>query len=288
MGWTGCLATAAVLLTAACGSGATTGGSGSAVGRPAPATPSTTVPAPSTPATSTRPSSTTPAAPSSHHSSPPTTHTPHHAPAAAATRLPLDAPAGSARQVITVVAPSTSSTRATVQAWRKVSGGWARVGPAVPAWVGSAGLSTHTSEGRSATPIGSFTLTRAFGADADPGTRLPYTRTTPDDWWISQPGKLYNTRQRCAARCDFTRGDPNEHLYFETPYYDYAVVIDYNTRNAPGGVRQGAGSAFFLHVHPDGTGATAGCVAIPSDQLVRIMRWLAPAQNPRILIGVHR
>ena len=150
--------------------------------------------------------------------------------------------------------------------------------------MGSDGLSRHPSESRSATPIGSFTLTQAFGHDSDPGTALPYVHTTPADWWISEAGPLYNTRQRCSSGCSFTRGDPNEHLYYETPYYDYAVVIDYNTRNAPGGVRQGAGSAFFLHVT---VGApTAGCVSIPKDQLVRILRWLDPAAHPRILIGV--
>ena len=197
--------------------------------------------------------------------------------------LPLTFGTGAARQVITVVAPSTGSTRAILQAWRKVSGGWKAVGPRVDAWVGSDGLSKHPSESRSATPIGSFTLTQAFGHDPDPGTSLRYVRTTPADWWISQPGPLYNTRQRCASDCAFNRGDPNEHLYFETPYYDYAAVIDYNTRNAPGGVHQGAGSAFFLHVT---VGApTAGCVSIAKDQLVRILRWLAPAQHPRTLIG---
>jgi L,D-peptidoglycan transpeptidase YkuD (ErfK/YbiS/YcfS/YnhG family) len=76
---------------------------------------------------------------------------------------------------------------------------------------------------------------------------------------------------------------PNEHLYYETPAYDYAVVIDYNTTNT-GHVTQGAGSAFFLHV-TDGF-ATAGCVAIPLDSLVSIMQWLDPADHPRILIGV--
>ena len=62
------------------------------------------------------------------------------------------------------------------------------------------------------------------------------------------------------------------------------MVIDYNTRNAPGGVHQGAGSAFFLHV-TDGE-PTAGCVAIPQADLVSIMTWLTPAAHPRILIGV--
>jgi L,D-peptidoglycan transpeptidase YkuD (ErfK/YbiS/YcfS/YnhG family) len=188
--------------------------------------------------------------------------------------------------VITVAAASTSSTTGTLQAWRRVSGGWRRVGPSVFADLGTDGVSAHPSETRSATPMGSFTLTQAFGHNSDPGTALPYTHTTPADWWISESGPLYNTRQRCASGCSFTRGDPNEHLYYETPYYNYAVVIDYNTRNSPTGVVQGAGSAFFLHVHPAGTGATAGCVSIPQSNLISLMRWLRPRAHPRILIGV--
>ena len=93
-------------------------------------------------------------------------------------------------------------------------------------------------------------------------------------------GPLYNTMQTCSGSCPFTQGDPNEHLYYETPYYNYAVVIEYNT--AP--VVQGAGSAFFLHV-TDGA-PTAGCVAIAQAQLVSIMQWLSPSAAPRILIGI--
>ena len=199
--------------------------------------------------------------------------------------LPLHFTTGTATEVITVVAHSYSSTVATLQAWTKApGGGWLRRGSAVTAHVGADGLSTSPSESRSATPIGSFTLTQAFGHDSDPGTALPYRHTTPADWWISQSGPLYNTLQHCSSGCSFTRGAPNEHLYYETPYYNYAVVIDYNTRNAPGGVQQGAGSAFFLHV-TDGA-PTAGCVAIPSSNLVSIMRWLTPTRHPRILIGI--
>jgi L,D-peptidoglycan transpeptidase YkuD (ErfK/YbiS/YcfS/YnhG family) len=199
--------------------------------------------------------------------------------------LPLRYSTGKATRVITVTARSTHSTTATLQAWNKAAGGgWTKYGSAVTAHVGSDGLSAHPSESRSATPIGSFTLTQAFGHDADPGTLLPYLHTNSSDWWISQPGRLYNTHQRCSSNCSFRRGDPNEHLYYETPYYNYAVVIDYNTRNAPGGVEQGKGSAFFLHV-TDGA-PTAGCVAIPQSKLLTIMRWLRPSAYPRILIGV--
>ncbi|HSY16121.1 MAG TPA: L,D-transpeptidase family protein [Jatrophihabitantaceae bacterium] len=198
--------------------------------------------------------------------------------------LPLAYPTANSREVITVTAPSTASTTATLQAWTLApGGGWLPRGGPIPAHVGSDGLSRSPSESRSATPIGSFTLTQAFGHDANPGTGLPYFQTTPADWWISQPGPLYNTHQRCSGSCPFSQGDPNEHLYYETPYYNYAVVIDYNTRDS-GPVRQGAGSAFFLHV-TDGS-PTAGCVAVPSANLVAIMKWLAPSEHPRILIGV--
>jgi L,D-peptidoglycan transpeptidase YkuD (ErfK/YbiS/YcfS/YnhG family) len=205
---------------------------------------------------------------------------------ASAHRLPLGLTTGRATQVLTALAPSAGSTQGRLQAWRKVDGGWRKVGPAVPAWFGADGLSRHAGESTSATPIGSFTLTQAFGYSPDPGTALPYLHTRPDDWWISQAGTEYNTHQRCASGCGFTQGDPNENLYRTRPYYEYAAVIDYNTRNAPGGVRAGAGSAFFLHVHPAGAGATAGCVAVPRDQLLRVLRWLNPSSHPRILIGV--
>ena len=288
----------AALTLAACGTSPGTPGANTPPGASsAGTTPVTSSPAaPSTPVSSLP--STTPAAPSSTpHSTTPKAHEQHTpaVPSRSATPssrsgggLPLGYRTGSATQVVTVTAPSTGSTTATLQAWAKSGSAWRRVGSPVPAFVGSSGMSTQTREGLSATPMGSFTLTQAFGANTDPGTDLPYFRTTPADWWISQTSgagaDLYNTHQHCASNCGFTRGDPNEHLYYETPYYNYAVVIDYNTANAPGGVQLGAGSAFFLHVEHNG--ATAGCVSIPQDDLVRIMRWLRPAAHPRILIGV--
>ena len=170
-----------------------------------------------------------------------------------------------------------------MQAWQRSGSGWVKVGGAVPAYFGSDGLTEHPSEFVSATPIGSFTLTQAFGHDANPGTSLPYRQTTPADWWISQQSPLYNTEQHCSSSCPFDtgKGTVNEHLYYETPFYDYAVVIDANRFPKP---VYPDGSAFFLHVS---VGApTAGCVSIDKSDLVRILKWLTPAAHPRILIGV--
>ena len=170
-----------------------------------------------------------------------------------------------------------------LQAWQRSGSGWVAVSQPVHAWFGTDGLTTQPSEFRSATPIGSFTLTQAFGRDANPGTSLPYLHTTPADWWISQKSPLYNTEQHCWSNCSFdtSANSVNEHLYYETPFYDYAVVIDANRFPKP---VYPDGSAFFLHVS---VGApTAGCVSIDKNELVTILRWLKPADHPRILIGI--
>jgi L,D-peptidoglycan transpeptidase YkuD (ErfK/YbiS/YcfS/YnhG family) len=61
--------------------------------------------------------------------------------------------------------------------------------------------------------------------------------------------------------------------------YDYGAVIAYNTARTPG-----RGSAIFLHVNIGI--ATAGCVTLPSGELLRVLRWLDPARSPRVRMGV--
>jgi len=213
-----------------------------------------------------------------------TATTPSAAPKPAPVRggaLPLGYSTGTATRAITVVAASTSSTTARLQAWTKApGGGWLRYGLAVTAHVGSQGLTTQPSESKSATPIGSFTLTLAFGRVSNPGTQLSYFRTDASDWWVSDKySRYYNTHQRCSSSCPFNTA-AGENLRAAGFVYTYAVVINYN--RFP--LTPGAGSAFFLHV-TDG-GATAGCVAISQSKLVSLMRWLSPSTHPRILIGV--
>jgi L,D-peptidoglycan transpeptidase YkuD (ErfK/YbiS/YcfS/YnhG family) len=45
----------------------------------------------------------------------------------------------------------------------------------------------------------------------------------------------------------------------------------------------GRGSAIFLHI-TDGR-STAGCVAISRAGMTAVLRWLDPAQHPRIVMG---
>ena len=65
-----------------------------------------------------------------------------------------------------------------------------------------------------------------------------------------------------------------------TPSYFYGAVIAYNDARTPG-----LGSAIFLHVSH--SSSTAGCVALPTDQLLSLLRWLDPARSPVIAIGTQ-
>lgn len=182
--------------------------------------------------------------------------------------------AGSASQVVTVVAPSPGSTSAIVTAWnRNDDGSWsAAVGP-VSADIGSDGIG-DPSESVSRTPAGTYALTQAFGSAANPGTRLSYFQTGLQDWWDENPDSP--TYNRHVVQVD-SPGGASENLYEAGSVYRYAITIDYNTDGVPG-----AGSAFFLHV-TDGS-ATAGCVAIAQGSLVQILQWIAPGAV--IVLGV--
>lgn len=180
---------------------------------------------------------------------------------------------GPARQLITVVADSSSATTATLTAWERTDSGWRTAFGPMRALVGAAGIG-QASEGSTKTPAGVWSFGQAFGRQPNPGTRMSYFKTDVYDWWNGNSrSPAYNTHVRQAA-------DPgnSENLYNIGAVYDYAIDMGYNTARTPG-----AGSAFFLHV-TDGR-PTGGCVAIDRAALVSILQWLDPAKSPAIDIG---
>ena len=181
-----------------------------------------------------------------------------------------------AKQLITVRVSSATATVGQLRAYDRVNGAWKlRFGP-VTARVGAAGVG-QAREGSSRTPAGDFRMTEAFGRQANPGTAMKYFTSDRYDWWNSDvDSPTYNRHVRAVAN----PGGASENLYYAGAVYDYAAVIGYNLDQVPG-----AGSAFFVHVS-NGT-STAGCVAISRTNMITLLRWLDPAKNPWIRIGVY-
>ncbi|WP_189334069.1 L,D-transpeptidase family protein [Actinoplanes ianthinogenes] len=222
------------------------------------------------------------------------------APAAAVSVPDRLAHVGNARQLIVVTGKSWSSTYATLRAYQRgTDGKWRQVFAAMPArsgyggWAWAAQRVQDTGE----TPVGTFTITRAFGVRADPGTRLPYRKVDANDYWVGdrRDPQTYNVFQPSASKHRTWRISQAERLAAYPTQYAYAAVINFNR---PAGVHWnaelgeyvtstpshvGRGSAVFLHVN--GKGSTAGCVSVSRANLVRLLKWLRPAQHPRIVMG---
>jgi L,D-peptidoglycan transpeptidase YkuD (ErfK/YbiS/YcfS/YnhG family) len=181
-------------------------------------------------------------------------------------------PAG-VTQLVTVVAPNSTSQLAELRAYDLVGGTWQQVLGPLTVRVGAMGVGA-TNENLTRTPAGDFPLTGSFGRRPNPGTVMPYFRTDTLDWWDSNPSSpTYNLHVRRST----SPGGNSENLYLAGAVYDHAIVIGYNTARVPG-----AGSAIFLHI--SNGRATAGCVATNIDTVVWLLRWLRPSANPQIRI----
>lgn len=160
-------------------------------------------------------------------------------------------------QIITVVASGSS---ANVKFWEKSNGSWKQVFN-VNGRVGSQGVGA-ADENHSRTPRGAYSLGHAFGT-SNPGTSLSFRQITNRSYWISNVNDpQYNTWQE---RSSSNRAD--EHMASYPTQYRYGVVINYNTARTPG-----AGSGFFLHC--SNGAATAGCVAIPTENMRTVLQKL--------------
>jgi len=151
----------------------------------------------------------------------------------------------------------------------------------VRADLGIAGLALHKHESDGKTPEGIFSLgSTVYGVRSRISSMLGYHHVVCGDWWDEQTGTAqYNQFVHVACGSQPPFGGSSEPLWAITPQYHYFLVIKYNA--SP--IRQGLGSAIFLHVS---VGApTAGCVAISESSLTQIITWLNPKAHPVIVIA---
>ncbi len=188
---------------------------------------------------------------------------------------------GGGEQLVTVIAPRSSSSTASVETFERIAGCWVRVGGPYPALVGVHGLSAHHHEGDGTTPEGLFGFgPTMYGTAPNPGLHYPYVHVVCGDWWDEDSASpQYNlfVAVRCGVNPPFNNGS-SEALWTESNAYPSLAVIGYNLARTPG-----AGSAIFLHAS---TGKpTTGCVSMARGALDAVLDWLDPSQHAHIAIG---
>jgi len=136
--------------------------------------------------------------------------------------------------------------------------------------LGRGGVKADKREGDGATPVGTYPLRRVlWRADRleRPETGLPAAPIAPDDGWCDDPADPAYNRP-------VTRPYPASHeeLWREDGVYDVIVVLGHN--DDP--VVPGLGSAVFMHVARPDREPTAGCVALPLPDLLRLLKDCGP------------
>ncbi|MFY1703101.1 L,D-transpeptidase family protein [Micromonospora sp. WMMA1923] len=190
------------------------------------------------------------------------------------------------RQVVVVAGNGYATTHATLETFERIRGRWTPVTAALPARIGSKGFSDNHVEGVATTPTGVYSVgPTMYGISADPGVRYPYHRLVTNDWWNENPkSPAYNTFQHTATN----PGGYSEALWKEVPAYTHFAVITYNMPPNVAKPVPNAGSGIFLHQFSTAAGnATAGCVSLSRDHLVRVLTWLDPAAAPRIVLSPY-
>lgn len=142
-----------------------------------------------------------------------------------------------------------------------------------PGYIGKNGLG-KTKEGDSKTPQGTFHFNAAFGIAADPGCAIPYHKVTKDDYWSGDPREGYAYNQLVSIK-DYpgldVKNKNTEHIIDIETEYQYCLNISYNEECVPG-----IGGAIFLHCFGKIKPFTGGCVAIPEDCMIEVMRHVKP------------
>jgi len=268
------------LVAAACGNSSAHAHASTTTRR---ATPSTTTTAPRSTTIRARvaPSSTTTvpptAAPTVATTQPTVATTPPTAAPSSLLVTRLDA-VGSADQVIAVDAAGYGTSYATLTAYQRGASGWTQVFGPWTANIGRNGVAPPGTkrEGDGRTPSGTYGFDFMFGVNPNPGVKFPFRAITgtnivwDDDPASANYNEWINTNTASA-------GAGPEPMYVSA--YGSGAVIAYNDARTPG-----LGSAIFLHVSSGRS--TAGCVALPPNELLPLLRWLDPARRPRIVIGV--
>lgn len=166
--------------------------------------------------------------------------------------------------IMIVSANTKSNTGVTVSYYKKTGETWIESFN-VAGTVGSKGIG-KTKEGDGKTPIGIYSITKLFGLNSNPGTKLSYHQLTGSEYWCGDKfynqwvDEKYTDHSGCNKKID-------EHLASYPVVYDYVAALNYN----PGNI-YGAGSAIFVHCQRRPGALTGGCVAIPKAQMIEFMR----------------
>ncbi len=140
-----------------------------------------------------------------------------------------------------------------------------------PGFVGLEGLGEANCR-QTITPVGTFTIDKAFGLADDPGGQMEYTKCDGDWYWSGDAREGMHFNELVNIN-DVPGLDPEECeriTDYEYPY-QYCLNMGWNSENDPE-----KGCAFFFHCHGTAKPYTGGCVSVNEPVMKFIMQHVKP------------
>ena len=174
-----------------------------------------------------------------------------------------------AEQIIVVA--GVGDTTAYVSMHEKDSDGNWKMLLQMPGYIGLEGMGSADCE-HAVTPIGTFTVGKAYGIADDPGCQIEYTKVTEDHYWSGDMREGMHFNEFVNIN-DVPGLDPDEceHLIDYTYEYRYFLDMGYNTECV-----YEKGSCFFFHCMSLVKPYTGGCVAVSEATMKLIMQKIKP------------
>ncbi|MBR1724914.1 MAG: hypothetical protein IJ723_07870, partial [Ruminococcus sp.] len=169
-----------------------------------------------------------------------------------------------------VVAGVDKSTAYISMHEKNADGKWQQI-ISSPGYVGLEGLGEANCR-QTITPVGTFTIDKAFGLADDPGCQMEYTKCDGDWYWSGDAREGMHFNELVNIN-DVPGLDPEECeriADYEYPY-QYCLNMGWNSENDPE-----KGCAFFFHCQGVRTPYTGGCVSVNEPVMKFIMQHVKP------------
>ncbi len=189
-------------------------------------------------------------------------------------------PFAGSRQLILVLTDGNDTSAGTLQRYERDAGGaWRAVGGRVAVVVGRTGIASpgakHEGDGKS--PSGIYSLGTAFGFAPTSDLRVAYRQLRDATECVDDTASRYYNQivdRDAVPAVDWKSSEKMRAI----DQYRWGMVVNYNTPATPP-----RGSCIFLHIWGGSSSSTAGCTAMPVEDLETVLRWLDPAAHPLLV-----
>ena len=174
-----------------------------------------------------------------------------------------------AEQLIVVAGVDKTTAYITMHE-KDANGKWQQI-IATPGFIGLDGLG-DANINDCYTPVGTFTIDKAFGLADDPGCQMEYTKVDENYYWSgdAREGKHFNELVNIKDVPDLDT-ENSEHIADFDYAYQYVLNMGYNAE-----CEEEKGFAFFLHCFRVNRTYTGGCVGGPENIMKFVIQHIKP------------